>query len=394
LDWARPEQWPDLPYLRSAHEGASGSSAGLQAEIANHGKTSSQFYITHRSESSSSNLNCPLPVLRDPVLNTGVGGKRGLASYSWVWPPCEALLFGTAYAASDIIDRKSRERCPEPFAGSLHQGVDIKATLRAAIRGEQRVQVKALSAPARMNIQTEGDDEPTVFIFEREAEVRGGHWNTLLAGGSYEMRRFVQDQRRFDEITNRNGHEFVACVQFCAEPEPAEHLKQYVSGFRYLYGITLFGNPSLNHLQSARWLESCDYTGCPIVHFGGTQDLFQYYQREHSIALDREKWVSSLIRMALPFAKRRVTVLLPKSQVIEPPVSRDAAVRRISLECLPLTHFSQERITTIRNQYLVRPLDVNTLEYPDALQAAFGEPPRKYIQLLPQRIRAQLEPPS
>ena len=164
-------------------------------------------------------------------------------------------------------------------------------------------------------------------------------------------------------------------------------------GFNYLYGITVFANPTLNPIQSARWLEACDYTGCPIISSGGTHDLFQYYQREHKLSLNRPGWVSNLICAALPFAKQRVTVLLPKSEMIESHVAREAASRGISLECVPLTHFSKERIETIRNQYMVRPLDVNRLEYPAEVEAAFGESSRQHLEILPGRIRAQLELP-
>lgn len=394
LDWARKEQWPDLPYLRTAHEGISGSSAGLQAELERNGKIMERFYIHHRSASRSPARDTPLPKLPDPESPPDTNDPKRQVYYTWVWPPCETLLFGTAYAASDIVDRKIRERCPEPFTGSLHEGVDVKATLRAVIRGEQRIQVKTRSAPAQTQIHTEGDDDPTVFIFEREAQARDGHWDTLLAGGSREIRQHVENQRRFDEITELKGHSFIACVQFCTEPEPEARFKKHVSGKRYLYGVTVFGNPSLNHLQSARWLEACDYTGCPILRFSGARHLFQFYRDEYKIALREDKWVTSLIRIALPFAKRRITVLLPKGQMLEPGAVREAAARRISLETVPLSRFSTKHIEIIRNQYLVRPFDVDRMDYPDELQSLFGESPRKHLDLLPGRIRSQLELPT
>lgn len=394
LDWARKEQWPGLPYLRAMQEGGSGASAGLQAELEQDGKVVERFYIRHRSESRSPAQDTPLPRLPDPAPPSDKNDPKRQVNYTWVWPPCESLLFGTAYAASDIVDRKIRERCPEPFTGSLQEGVDVKATLRALIRGEQRIQVRTRSAPAQTQMHTEGDNDPTVFIFEREAQAQDGHWDTLLAGGSLEMRQHVENQRRFDEITKHKGHSFIACVQFCAEPELEARLRKHVSGKRYLYGVTVFGNPSLNHLQSARWLEACDYTGCPILRFSGVRNLFQFYRDQYKIVLCEATWVTSLIRIAVPFAKRRVTVILPKGQMLEPRAVRDAAARRVTLETVPLSRFSAKHIETIRNQYLVRPFDVDRMEYPDELQSLFGESPRKHLELLPARIRSQLELPT
>ena len=392
LDWVDRKQWPDLPYLQGVQDGGGAASPGLQAEVEEHGKTSDPFFINHRSNNTPPDQEILL-VLPDSETDMDSSQQHRYTSYSWVWPPCETLLFGTAYAAADIIDRKNRERCPESFAGSLQDGIDVKATLRAAIRGEKKIQVKTPAGFAQKHVLTEGSDEPTVFIFERGTEARDGRWNTLTAGGSGEMRKFIEDRRRFDAITEQRGHEFVACLQFSTDREPDARLKQHLRGFNYLYGITIFANPTLNPIQSARWLEACDYTGCPIIHCGGTQDLFQYYQREHKLSLNRPGWVSNLIRAALPFAKQRVTVLLPKSEMIESDVVSEAAARGISLEYVPLTYFSKERIETIRNQYMVRPLDVNRLEYPAEVEAAFGESARQHLEILPERIRAQLELP-
>jgi hypothetical protein len=391
LDWANARQWPHLPYFRQTEGAHDELTAALPADIIEHGKISFRTYVIHRCESWKLNDDPLLPDISnlDPMprkkQSPGIG-------YSWVWPPGETLLFATAYTASNIVDHKLRERCPEPFTGSLHEGVDAKATLRSFIQGEHRIQVKALSAPTRMSLRTKDDDEPTVFIFESEARIRGGRWDTLLAGCGYEIRKFVQDQKRYDEITGRRGDGFIAAVEFFSNPEPDERLKAHLSEFRYLYGVTIFGNPSLNNLQSARWLESCDYTGCPILRWRSIETLFEYYQQEHHLALDHHKWVSSLVRIALPYAKRRVVVVLPKNQDIETSVLRDAANRRVGIERMSLASFPSERIDAIRKQCLVQSLDVNKMEYPKALSDAFGESPRAHLDLLPARIRAQLNP--
>ena len=109
------------------------------------------------------------------------------------------------------------------------------------------------------------------------------------------------------------------------------------------------------------------------------------------MTLNREHWVSSLIRLALPYARQRIMVVLPPHQVVAAPVFRDANARSINLECLPLNHFPEEKIEAMRHQYLVQPKDVNAMEYSEEIQAAFGESPQHHLDLLPERVRAQLE---
>jgi hypothetical protein len=153
----------------------------------------------------------------------------------------------------------------------------------------------------------------------------------------------------------------------------------------------VFGNPTLNSLQAARWLEESGYAGCPILRSGSVNSLFDYYRQEHNLYLKWDQWVGSLIQIALPFAKRRVLIMAPNQQAIPAPVFAEARARRIKLEFLPLSQFSTARIDAIRHQYLVRPKDADSMEYSDELRAAFGEPPEKHLDLLPQQIRAQLE---
>jgi hypothetical protein len=242
-----------------------------------------------------------------------------------------------------------------------------------------------------MDVSDEAGDEPAVFIFQPEETVADGSWETLLAGDSSDMRKFVRDQGRFDKIVQQKGDVFVASVHFGTSRQPRESLRRHVKNLLYLYGIVVFGNPCLNSLQSARWLEQSDYAGCPILRLKGTDHLFDHYQREHNMSLQWERWTLSLIRLALPHAKRRVAVILPPSQRVPPGVLREASARRIKLEFLPLSRFPNERIEAVRHQYLVYPNDADGLGYSAELQAAFGQSPDAHLDLLPERMRAQLE---
>lgn len=390
IEWAKPEDWPNLPYLRGTPNHPDPSSSpedGPQAELEHQGRRSRSFYLSHRGtgERPPAGALLPLPPERKPANLNQQGAMN-----AWVWPPCESLLYGTAYAAADLADQSKRERSPEPFSGSLQDGVDVKATLRAEIRGEKVIQVRVAAPRKPKLVLSEEGDDPTVFLFEREADAQNASWHTFSAGDAGDIRRFVRNPAEFDQVTGRKGQSFVVNVSYSTSRVPPEHLRSHISDSRYLYGCVIFGSPSLCPMQSARWLEECRYTCCPIVPYACMHTLSELYRREHQLSLDPTSWFTRLIRLALPYAKRRVVVLMASPQPLPTVVLREASARRVDLECVPLSQFPAERIELMRQQYLVYPRDVHKLDFPEAMQEAFGQSPRQYLNLLPERVQAQL----
>jgi len=398
LEWARPEQWPDLPYLEETRDGSApfpSSGAEQRASLRSGDKRSTPFHVNHISESQSRDPDCrQLPPLPEPDTGRDQGRRRRQFGGSWLWPPCETVLYGSAYAAAEMADRNQREHSPEPFSGSLHDGVDAKATLRSIIRGERRVQVKVRSASSMTAPSTEFNDEPAVFIFETPETVRNSSWGTFIAAMAGDIRKSVRDKKRFDAVIRERGDDFIVTVHQYAERALRAALKPHASSLRYLYGTIIFGRPSLTPLQAARWLEESDYAGCPILNSSSSSDVFRYYQQKHGMTLDSAQWPATLVRLALPYARRRVMVMTPPRLALPPEVFREARARSISLQLLPLAHFPPERVNAMRHQYLVHPQDSEHMDYPEETQAAFGESPEHYLDLLPERILAQLDPDS
>ena len=396
LEWARPEQWPGLPYLEETQGGSDpfpATGAERLASLRRGDERSSPFHLNHISESQIRDPDCrQLPLLPEPGRERSRGKRRIQCRGTWLWPPCETVLYGSAYAAAEMADRNRREHSPEPFAGSLHDGVDAKATLRSIISGQRRVQVKVRSASSTPSPSTEFNDEPAVFIFEAPETVRNGSWGTFIAATAGDIRKSVRDKTRFDAVIRERGDDFVVTVHHYAEREVSAALKPYVSSQRYLYGTVIFGRPSLTPLQAARWIEESDYAACPILNSCTASDVFSYYHREHGMRLDSAQWPTTLVRLALPYAKRRVMVMTPPRLVLPPEVFREARARAISLQLLPLAHFPPERVEAMRRQHLVHPRNLETMDYSGEMQAALGESPEHYLDLLPERILAQLDP--
>jgi hypothetical protein len=395
IEWARPEQWPGLPYLQAARPdpGQPGVPCpGQRVELRLGEERSSPFFLSPASGNQGRVAGfVELPDLPDLDEDRARRDQRARFVPNWVWPPCETLLYGTAYAAAEIADRNARQQSPEPFAGSLHEGVDVKATLRAAVRGERRVQVKVRSARSQSAPSGEAADEPSVFIFEAPEAVSGGSWGTFIAAEPEDIRAWVRDTVRFDEVTRRKGDAFVTSMHYYACREPRCTLRPHVDSVRYLYGVVAFGSPSLSPPQAARWLEASGYATCPVVRWGGAGSVFEHFRREHNLHLDAAQWPQSLVRMAIPYAQRRVIIMAPPGYTLSAPLFREAGARGIALELLPLSHFPAERVAAMRHQYLVHARDANKLDYGTELPAALGESPGSHLELLPERVRAQLE---
>ena len=394
LPWAKPEDWPNLRYISNMPADTAGSGLsvpGQRGVLRGSNQRSQSFYLDHVSKSEHAQ-ELQLPLL-DNENNSSRKNRRGSSACNWLWPPCESLMFGIAYEAANRSKRKQRSPSTEPFAGSLHNGVQVKATLRSFIRGQKQIQIKT-DRPMSREAGAQARNEPTVFIFEPEISREGGRWDTFLAGNSTDLRLHTRNRAYFDQVVHQRGDAFIASVHFCAEREPCPELRPHVCEMRYLFGAVLFGQPALNPVQSALWLEESRYSACPILHRNYVPALFEYYQQKHRLKLDDDNWPASLIRIALPYAKQSVTVIAPNSFRIPPRIIREATARRINLNFTPLSEFPSEQVQSIRNQYLVRPLDVDTLEYSKEIQAAFGESPRKHLELLPAHIRAQLHLPD
>ena len=56
--------------------------------------------------------------------------------YNFVWPPCENLFYASIYEAINLADGGAKECRTEPFAGTLYDGIDLKASLRSVISGK------------------------------------------------------------------------------------------------------------------------------------------------------------------------------------------------------------------------------------------------------------------
>jgi len=314
---------------------------------------------------------------------------RNSGEYYRVWPPCDNLLFGTSFQAAEVACNSRRDRRVDYFEGSLYDGIDIKATLRSAARGENRVYIRENSLASLTASSDVTNPDPTVFIFTTSPARPGAEWQCLFAGFG-EIGRYVRNFERFREVFNQRGGAFVSSVNYFVRESPAKHLAEFVLDIRVLEGSIVFGNPCLTSVQAARWLESAKYNCCPCYAGGDIERLVEMYKERHKISIDLRDWTSALVQFAVPYAKHRIVVVVPDHFVVGANASRDARTYGLQLDVLPLSYFSAWDIRKMRKQYLVEALDADGRNYPSELERLLGESKDAHFMMLPQRVREQL----
>jgi hypothetical protein len=291
----------------------------------------------------------------------------------------------------------------EPFCGSIEGGVDYKATARAAIwaavRNDMRpcIQVRALG---KAMAPEEALCDPFVYIFEADRFATGSRpdWSLTRAWSAFPDHLDDRYRPLVNETSQRFGDIFTAAVYFSEERSPERELldSKLVAGLHLLWGALIFGNPCVDALQSAKWIESWIGEGenkhrCPILQSGSFECLVNMFARRHNIELDVSDWKETLIRIAIPYARQRVIVTASDNSCITSRVRIEAKRHKVKLVFIPLSDFSAERIDNIRKQYYAYPMDKNAAKWSHSLEELLGQKSDSYSDLVPARIRMQTD---
>ncbi len=264
--------------------------------------------------------------------------QEQLKYFNWVWPPCEALLYGSAYEAAKMVVTRSKEPVSAVFEGSLYDGLDIKATIRSTIRGEKNIYIRKPSSAKKRYTPDGRNPEPTVFIFEESKSETIPNWSLMLAGMN--LRDHVKNKSLFDEIVRKYGNYFVSVIGRLSFQEAPEHLRHHIDSYSILEGISELGSPCINARQGAEWLEDNDFRACPVLNDTSMDNLVDYYKKYHNMELSESDWKTTLILFAIPYARERVVVIAPRNFTLSDKISSEARRRNISIDLVPLNYFS------------------------------------------------------
>jgi hypothetical protein len=308
---------------------------------------------------------------------------------NWIWPPCESLMFGLAFKAAEIAYiNQERFYHTQAFDGSLEAGVNVKATIRSYIQGEKRVYINKIKSSLEQAILNGSNPDPFVFIFDQFPDISRAQW-AFLQGG-FDIHKYVKNTEYHKKIVEQHGDIFVSSVAF--EENVASLLRYSELGIYVTrkYGNLMFGNPCINAKQGAIWLESTTYKCCPILKTYSMDTLMDYYAAKFKIFINLSDWQESLIRMAIPFAKKMVTIVAPDSFHIPKKALTEAANRKIALNVVGFSNFSEAQLEEARNYISIPTTDRTGMEFIPEAEELLNQNKELYFEMLPLAVRKQV----
>ncbi len=394
IEWAHPSQWPGLPYLSNDDTSSSGVASAKKTQSArlsfpDRPGVDVRFVPPEGQEGISIDGFSNDPDPEPSIVRRGYSKVKGfLNSFGecWAWHPRENLLYATAYQAAGFVFANFQAQRSQPFEGSLMEGLDTKATLRSYAKGENRFYVRSV-AKDRQYTRRDALHEPAVMFFGDKEDFGHSDWDVSRAAAG--LTPYVTDVEKYQRIKAEKGGAFIANIAV-SERRSLEPRLEASGGFKkYLWGTTTFGNPCNNVRQAARWAEWCNYEHFPILRSASLGSLLKHYRKEHGIKIDIGDWRSALIKMAIPYARRRVVVVAPSGYTVPLSVLGEAGKRKVEIKVVPLSQFPEDQIEKSRNQYFLYGLGNGGLECPPEIEEIMGETCDSYTELLPEWIRNQ-----
>lgn len=392
FDWATPEQFCGLPILAPS---AIQTGSHLRVEyVSPDGKYSKYFFIDPRPGGGRYDVRIPIPwqwkdVAPPPTKTAG-------ANRSWV--PRDYLTTALTFRASEIATAEQETRQTTPFEGSLLDGVDVKSTLRSFIRGDDRIQVRDIRRPRRRNAFKTSNPFPVVWIFHPGTDER---YTWFPFGDSLQdLSIQLDDPQPLREMSARFGDWMTEGFAYVHEHGLASMPEDRSREIRQLdlRGLLLYMPGHFEFPQYAAWAnqfadrESERQVPFPLRPVG--DDTFQTLGEQHGLRFDGEDWPEMLVRAAIPYALRAVTVILPDKLTLSRRVYQDAAARGISINSVPLSYFPKELLTKVSTYYFVSTTPSGSgNDYPDNLTRILGESSTEYRDWVPSAwLKFGLEP--
>jgi len=384
--WATPKKFPDYDILSPPRNSGDGSDcAVLSRDNIRDGK---HFYIRSVLNNNNDPVSAKIPY---EWKKTGyIKWEMECDPLTYSWLPWERLITSMSLRAVKYT-RKIQDRKAENFEGSLMEGIDIKTTIRSYSRGRECLYVKDISEEA-LSYAGPLEGFPVVWILGPD-ESKGSEWIVLQEPSAY-MERYIKDRDFLKKVTQEHGDKMVAIIAYGKRlfTNGTASKKIYIKTDKY-QGIVIFQPLSWTHKQYARWTELTHYRSNPFYRdnlFGGgfPDSLANYYKNNHGTKIGEHRWSTTMILMALPFAKDVLTVVTPHNYHVDRVVYEKAQKYRVKVNTAPVNLFSQAEIERLSLCHLV---PVITHEpcvlYSEAVEEAIGEYQTDNLHLVPQSLQ-------
>jgi hypothetical protein len=386
IQWAPPRKFPDLPILAPSPLPAELARPNdtLRAELVySDGQSSSGFFVQSLPGRSGIPMNIPLAWKWGDAPQPQLRLPDGYTLETWV--PTEDLINAFLFQAVRLARQQSRGHKIEVFEGSLLDGVHMKTTLRSAARGEDRVYVRTDNRHL-LSSDADIDGFPVVWIF-RLNEAEEPEWR--FSGDELERLSQLAPEGWTAGLPKTGW--MITSMAACIGAHDDETLStpDYAVRSETILGKLSYW-PQCCQKRTAEWAVETALTRNPVCSGPEFDALIQHYRERYGFEVGQFPWHVTLIRMAIPLAKKAVTVVAPDGYVLPGIVYKEAALKHIQLRSVPLSFFPSHVLRRMSHlvwlPVLRREFDETGIDfpiYPEHIKRYFNERMDTYRRLIP-----------
>jgi hypothetical protein len=228
---------------------------------------------------------------------------------------------------------------------------------------------------------------PVVWIFDNQPRA-DSVWNNLVVPLSW-LEPFLHENS-VPGLYNGSASNLSSLVCFedenrCRRVEPHE------SGVHAstLRGLIVFG-PIFHHdRQYARWLELSRGLRNPLSAYdrpSGIPSCVSQHCGTQGTPLGQLRWQDDIVRMALPYAGRQLTVVVPRHCNLDPLVLREAALLGKNISPVTLDQFANSDVLRARSNLMVPGITHDSSpQYALDAQSSIDENHKRFAHRMPEK---------
>ncbi|MCU7809786.1 MAG: hypothetical protein KZQ77_00915 [Candidatus Thiodiazotropha sp. (ex Notomyrtea botanica)] len=302
------------------------------------------------------------------------------------WDPIDNLFGLMCSRAMTLARFMTEQKVSLPFEGALYDGICIKSMVRAAAIGDERIYVRQSRRIRGQPEIPERNIEPIVWLFDPSAS--GAEWSAY-SESLLRLKRHCNsrglDPRVLESLVAESGENYLAGMTYgTSEQCEDQYQRAGIELKLQLKGVVYFIPPICSESEDLEWMRQADFRNVPIVPKTDIKSIVEVYRNRYQVKFDRENWVSTMIGLAIPYARSSVIVVAPHGFMPDQSVMRVARKLGKSIALVPSGHFSDSVIKRLQTNYGVHRRDTPAGEVFSSLaMRLLGDDPDSYRDMVP-----------